>query len=232
VQAFYIPSGSMENTLHVGDRVLVNKLVYRFRDVHRGEIVVFNGDDTNFQPEVQYKTSNNPIARFFHSFASAIGVAPPGEKDFIKRVIGVAGDHVACCDKKGRVTVNGKPLDEPYLYPGNSPSDQQFSVVVPKDRIWVMGDHRAASQDSRAYIGQPGGGFVPTNKVIGRAFVKVWPPSHMGTLPVPKTFSSLAADVLDPGGGAPSVAAGVLGAVPVAWALRVRRRRRSRPVHR
>ena len=235
VQAFYIPSGSMENTLHVGDRVLVNKLVYRFRDVHRGEIVVFNGDDTNFQPEVTYKTSNNPIVRFFHSFASAIGVAPPGEKDFIKRVIGVAGDHVACCDKQGHVTVNGKPLIEPYLYPNNSPSDQQFSVVVPKDHLWVMGDHRGMSQDSRAYIGQPGGGFVPTSKVIGRAFVKVWPPSHFGTLPVPKTFRSLAADVLSPAGPAsvaPSAAAAVIGTVPVGWVLRRRRRRRAQAAHR
>jgi signal peptidase I len=229
VQAFYIPSGSMEETLRVGDRVLVNKLVYRFRSIHRGEIVVFNGDDTSFQPEVSNPPPSNPIARALRSFASALGVAPPGEKDFIKRVIGVEGDRVACCDSEGRVTVNDIPLNESYLYPNDSPSEQEFSVEVPDDYIWVMGDHRSASQDSRAYVDQPGGGFIPTRKVIGRAFVKVWPPSHMGTLGVPKTFDQEALKSLGWGAALPvDPALGVagLGLLPFAG------RRRPRPAHR
>ena len=230
VQAFYIPSGSMENTLHVGDRVLVNKLVYHFRGIHRGEVVVFNGDDTSFRQEVAIHTSKNPVVRFFRSIAGALGVAPPGEKDFIKRVIGVGGDHVACCDNQGRLTVNGIALNEPYLFPGNTPNSGHapFSVTVPAKHLWVMGDHRGNSADSRDYINQPGGGFVPTSKVIGRAFVKVWPPSHIGGLPVPKTFNSLAADVLEPTTGAPALAGGVLGAMPVGLVLRRRRRRATR----
>jgi signal peptidase I len=229
VQAFFIPSGSMENTLHVGDRVLVNKLIYRFRGIHRGEVVVFNGNDTSFRPEVTIHQYSNPVVRFFRSIAGAIGVAPAGEKDFIKRVIGVGGDHVACCDSKGRVTVNGTPLDEPYLFPGDSPNAGHgpFSVTVPKDHLWVMGDHRSNSADSREYINEPGGGFVPTDKVIGRAFVKVWPPSHIGTLPVPKTFRSIAADVLVPATQAPAVA-GVVGTVPIGLLRWRRRRRRAR----
>src|SRR3954454_13271931 len=139
VQAFYIPSESMEDTLHIGDRVLVNKLVYHTRSIHRGEIVVFNGKDTSFEnaPEVTSSTPKNPIARFFRSIGSAIGIAPPGEKDFIKRVIGVGGDHVVCCDTLHRITVNGVPLNESYLKPGVNPSDTAFDKVIPKGDLWV-----------------------------------------------------------------------------------------------
>jgi signal peptidase I len=230
VQAFYIPSESMQNTLQPGDRVLVNKLIYHFRGIHRGEVVVFDGNDTSFRPEVTVSHSKNPVVRFFRSIAGALGVAPAGEKDFIKRVIGVAGDHVACCDSHGRVTVNGTPLDEPYLYPGDSPNsgDPPFSVTVPKGHIWVEGDHRSDSADSRAYIHEPGGGFVPTSKVIGRAFVKVWPPSRIGTLAVPKTFSSIAADVLLPVNRAPALAGGVVATLPLGLYRARRRRKRAR----
>src|SRR3954454_6971698 len=181
VQAFYIPSESMEDTLKKGDRVLVNKLVYKTRSIHRGEIVVFNGKDTSFEstPEFTATHSNNPIARFFRSIGSAIGIAPPGEKDFIKRVIGVGGDHVVCCDTLHRITVNGVPLNETYLKPGVNPSDTAFDKVIPKGDLWVMGDNRSNSQDSRA------NGPIPSGKVIGRAFIKVWPFSHFGVLRVP-----------------------------------------------
>ncbi len=186
VQAFLIPSGSMENTLLVGDRVLVNKLVYDVRPVHRGEVVVFKGPPS-WAPEVSVSTPSNPVARLLRGIGSAIGAAPPGEKDFIKRVIGVAGDHVVCCDARGRITVNGVALTEPYLYPGNTPSAARFDVVVPKGRLWVMGDHRADSADSRSHLDDDNG-TIPVGNVVGRAFVRVWPGSRWGTLSVPSTF--------------------------------------------
>ena len=224
VQAFYIPSGSMEDTLRVGDRVLVNKLVYRIRDVHRGEIIVFKGPPSwQENPEFTVSQPSNPIARFFRDIGSALGVAAPSSKDFIKRVIGVGGDHVVCCDTQGRITVNGKPLTEPYLFPGVKPSEQNFDVTVPKGRLWVMGDHRDSSADSRAHLSDGEDGTIPQNDVIGRAFIKVWPPKHWGTLPVPSTFhqKGLAA-ALSPLG------LGFAGALPLTIARRRRRRRRAR----
>jgi signal peptidase I len=226
VQAFYIPSESMEDTLHVKDRVLVNKLVYHTRSIHRGEIVVFNGKDTSFEPEVSTTTPSNPIAKFFRSIGTAVGIAPPGEKDFIKRVIGVGGDHVVCCDATGHVTVNGVALNETYIKPGVKPSETTFDVTVPKGHLWVMGDNRSNSQDSRAHISDADHGFIPTHKVIGRAFIKVWPVSHFGVLHVPKTFQQKALQGLAaPFGGGPTLALGLVGALPV---LPLRRRLRAR----
>ena len=197
VQAFYIPSGSMENTLHVGDRVLVNKLIYRIRDIHRGEIVVFKGPESwQDSPEFTASTPSNPIARFFHDIGSALGVAAPSDKDFIKRVIGVGGDHVKCCDAQGRMTVNGVPLTETgYLYPGNAPSTQEFDITVPKGRLWVMGDHRANSADSRAHQNTDYGGTVSEDSVVGRAMVIAWPLGHWNSLKEPKTFASVSNSV-------------------------------------
>jgi signal peptidase I len=230
VQAFYIPSASMENTLQGGppdkhyDRVLVNKLVYRLRDVHRGEIVVFKGPKSwQDQPEFISNAPSNPIARFFHDIGSAVGVAAPSSKDFIKRVIAVSGDHVVCCDSSGRITVNNVPLTEPYIYPGAKPSDTPFDVTVPKGRLWVMGDNRAGSADSRAHM-QDQDGTIPADDVIGRAFVVVWPPSDWKTLPVPKTFhqKGLAASAI----GYVPLLGGVIATAPVALIRRRSRRRR------
>ena len=187
IQAFYIPSGSMQNTLEIGDRVLVNKLVYDFRGIHRGDIVVFSGDGT-WDPGVT-PPSNNFFARFGQSVESMFGFAQ-GQNDFIKRVIGLPGDKVACCDAQGRLTVNGVALNEKsYLYPGNPPSQTRFSVTVPANSLWVMGDHRDVSYDSRGHrYGFPGGGAIPESAVVGRAFIKIWPVSQVGILGIPSTF--------------------------------------------
>ena len=222
VQAFFIPSGSMEDTLRVGDRVLVNKLVYRIRDIHRGEIVVFKGPPSwQENPEFTYHPPSNPVAKFFHNIGSALGVAAPSSKDFIKRVVGVGGDHVVCCDVHGHITVNGVALNEPYLFPGAKPSEQNFDVIVPKGHLWVMGDHRDSSADSRSHLSDGEDGTIPTDDVVGRAFVKVWPPKHWGTLPVPSTFHQKGLAAL---AGSP-LALGFVGAVPVTL-LRRRLRRR------
>lgn len=188
VQAFYIPSGSMEDTLQIGDRVLVNKVVYHVRDIRRGDVVVFDGLDS-FTPEVVVEQPTNPAVRGLRWLGGLFGFAAPSERDFIKRVIGLPGDHVVCCDPQGRITVNGVALDEEsYLYPGDQPSDVPFDVVVPDGRLWVMGDHRSASSDSRSHLGDPGGGTVPIDKVIGRAFVVIWPFGDWRLLRVPETF--------------------------------------------
>src|SRR5215510_10239821 len=185
VQAFFIPSSSMENTLQIGDKVLVNKMIYDFRSIHRGDIVVFNGEGS-WDPVTSQATP--PLERLWNAISGLFGTAP-GVHDYIKRVIGVPGDHVACCDARGRVTVNGVPLNErSYLFPGDSPSMSTFSVTVPPGRLWVMGDHRSVSFDSRGHQQDPGNGTVPEDRVVGRAFVIVAPISRWKVLSIPATF--------------------------------------------
>ena len=185
VQAFFIPSSSMENTLEIGDKVLVNKLVYDFRSIHRGDVIVFNGDGSWDPVPAQPAPL---VSRLWDSISGLFGTAP-GVHDYIKRVIGVPGDHVACCNRLGQVTVNGVPLSEKsYLYPGDAPSEQRFSITVPAGRLWVMGDHRSVSWDSRGHMSDPGDGSIPENHVVGRAFVIVAPISRWRLLPIPATF--------------------------------------------
>jgi signal peptidase I len=199
VQAFYIPSSSMEDTLDIGDKVLVNKLVYDFRPIEPGDIIVFSGTGSWDPVPQPGGTSSNPVARLYdatlrpllHSIAGLFGTAP-GQTDYIKRVIGVPGDQVACCTAQGLMTVNGVPLHEKsYLYPGDTPGSSpattgSFSITVPPGRLWVMGDHRSVSDDSRLHRGDPGDGTIGENEVIGRAFVIVWPPSRSRILPIPR----------------------------------------------
>ena len=234
IQAFFIPSGSMENTLEINDRVLVNKLVYDVRSIHRGDIVVFNGDGS-WDPGTPPRNTNF-VVKFGQGFASMFGFGHPGDI-LIKRVIGLPGDKVACCDAQGRVTVNGVPLNEQsYLYPGDSPSESRFNIVVPPGRLWVMGDHRLISDDSRSHIGEPGGGTIPENAVVGRAFVIIWPLSRWRILPIPATFQQpqliaatapatqatdgLLSARLEPSSPALPLALGFVAAVPVTWLQR------------
>jgi len=186
VQVFSIPSGSMENTLLPGDRILVSKIVYRFRSIARGDVVVFSGAGSWDPPVV---APSNPVVRYWDDLVNAVGVAAPGT-DYVKRVIGIPGDHVACCDSQGRVTVNGVPLSEKsYIYPGDAPSQVTFSIIVPSGRLWVMGDNRADSDDSRYRPDSPGDGTIPESAVVGRAFVVIWPLSRINDIPIPTTFA-------------------------------------------
>lgn len=228
VQAFFIPSESMEETLLVKDRVLVNKLVYRFRDVHRGEIVVFNGLDS-WEPESTIPPPKNKLDSARRKISSLLGLGQPGEKDFIKRVIGVPGDVVQCCDPQGRVMVNGQPLDESYLFEDDK---QAFGpVTVPEGRLWVMGDHRGRSSDSRGHIGDENKGTIPIDRVIGRAFVIIWPLKHFQGLRVPKELEATesampASSPLDLLVTPPVL--GLAGALPISGLRLGLRRRRAR----
>ncbi len=173
LQTFYIPSPSMEHTLNVLDRVLVNKLVYDFRDPHRGEIIVFKAPQ-DWQSGTE------------------------GE-DFIKRVIGVGGDHVVCCDAQQRLIVNGHSLDEPFIYRDadgtqDPAADQPFAITVPAGRLWVMGDHRSASGDSLEHWEQSEDiteATITQKSIVGRAFTIFWPVNRATWLSVPKQFDSI-----------------------------------------
>ncbi|MFD7456652.1 MULTISPECIES: signal peptidase I [unclassified Streptomyces] len=169
LQPFQIPSGSMEPGLRIGDRVLVNKLAYRFgAEPRRGDVVVFDGSG------------------YF------------GDADYIKRVVGVGGDHVVCCDKEGRLRVNGLSVDEStFLYPGDRASSVPFDVVVPDGTVFVLGDHRSASSDSRDHLGSPGGGMIPVDEVIGRAAGIVWPVGHLTRLQRSDAYARVPASSLD-----------------------------------
>ncbi|MFE9205830.1 signal peptidase I [Micromonospora sp. NPDC007230] len=227
LQAFFIPSGSMEDTLLIGDRVLVNKVVYDVRDPARGEVVVFRGTDRWVAQEAPAPPTNF-AGKVGRTLGDLVGISRPGEKDFIKRVIGVPGDRIWCCDD-GRVVVNGVPLDERAYVSEDSPVElppnpkecrsRQFTeVVVPPGQIFVMGDHRLVSQDARCQ------GPVPIDNVVGRAFMIVWPSQRWATLPVPQTFSDLPQSNAAPAGPVPvdpDPVGGVVLILPVTAALSV-----------
>ena len=187
VQAFFIPSGSMERTLQLGDRFLVDKLTPGPRELHRGDIIVFR-DPGQWLPEREVEQDDSVRGRLRDGL-EFVGLAPSDtDEDLVKRVIGVGGDRVVCCDAEGRVSVNGVPLEEEYLYPGDPPSSVPFDVTVPAGNLWVLGDHRSFSEDSRAHQDDPRGGMVPLEDVLGRALVVVWPLDRAARLPVPATF--------------------------------------------
>ncbi|HZW44844.1 MAG TPA: signal peptidase I [Dermatophilaceae bacterium] len=193
VQAFYIPSSSMEPTLEPGDRILVNKVAVA-STVKRGDLVVFDGTRT-FAPHAA-ASSDQPSATdtVLGAMASMLSIQTD-QSDYVKRVVGLPGDHVVCCDAKGLITVNDVAVHEQYLYPGDVPSDLTFDVTVPSERVWLMGDHRSDSSDSRAHLGDPGGGMVRLNDVIGRAVAVYWPPSRASILRAPASLDRIHANV-------------------------------------
>jgi signal peptidase I len=239
VQPFYIPSQSMEQTLHgcpscAGDRILVFKPVFKVRDPHPGDVVVFKAPADWDGAGVTL--SGNPVVHAVQWFGQLIGVVPPSEKDLVKRVIAIGGQTVRCCDDNGNVQISDhgatgpwRSLTEPYIYQNSSwtkpttpgvrgPDDSRTfgPVTVPAGRLWVMGDHRNDSADSRYHCGDPGPGpncdplnsTVPVSDVIGKAVVIAWPPSRWRTLGTPKTFTAL---------GLPGL--GALPAEPAAFAV-------------
>lgn len=193
VQVFSIPSGSMETTIAIGDRVVVDKLSPWFGSKpQRGDVVVFNDPDNWLKDDPV--PNSGPVLGAVKGAFTFVGLLP-SDRDLIKRVIGVPGDVVACCDSRGRLTVNGKPLDEPYVYAGNPASRINFKVTVPAGKLWVMGDHRDVSADSRYHMTDATGGFVPEKDVVGRAVAVIWPISHWRTLPS-KSLPAAATGVL------------------------------------
>lgn len=188
LQAFVVPTGSMEHTIRKDERIVVQK----FGDVERGQVIVFEDPGGWIGASEEAGTPRGPVGQALEF----VGLLPSSAHNhLVKRVVGVPGDHVVCCDRRGRVTVNDQPLSERgYLFPGDVPSEERFDVVVPEDALWVMGDHRARSGDSRCHL-VDGTAFVPLDRVTGRAVAIVWPLSSARTLPAPDTFDS----VPDPG---------------------------------
>jgi signal peptidase I len=249
VQPFYIPSGSMEDTLLVGDKVMVNKMVYHLRPIERGDIVVFDGQGSWDAPAKSAQPDGNPVTRLYDltigrlfSWAKNLVGAAPGQVDYIKRVIGLPHDHVVCCNAHGQITVNGVPLNErSYLAPGAKASQYSFNTVVPPGRLWVMGDNRLYSSDSRLHdcgysdpettcTGYDRDGTIPEDKVVGRAFMVVWPPNRVRILGIPAVFAQPASQPVAASAAVRSapfvpLLGGIAVAIPI---MRLRRGRRFR----
>lgn len=239
-RVYSIPSGSMEQTLHgctgcTGDRVLVDKLIYDFRDPEPGDVIVFEGPEAWTENDVTVQGPSNPVVRSLQWLGSLVGLAPPNERDFVKRVVAVGGQTVQCCDDKWRVLVDDKPLDEPYVYWQNGVPDarQRFDpVVVPEGTLWVMGDNRSDSCDSRCQGGGGLRGVVPIDKVIGKVRAIVLPPDRWRGVgdhdPQAATAVAAPLSLSSPAWqqGAP-LGLGVVAAWPTLWlGRRIRRRHR------
>ncbi|HEX5401635.1 MAG TPA: signal peptidase I [Pseudonocardiaceae bacterium] len=226
-RVYVIPSGSMELTLNgsngSGDRILVDKVVYDFHDPHPGDVVVFKGPPGWDQTEFFVDSSGNPVVKWLRGLAASIGVAKPDEYDLVKRVIAVGGQTVSCCDKQNRVIVDGKPLNEPYVYwqPGRPGPAEQLHfppVTIPKGDLWVMGDNRANSDDSRYQNGGGIHGVVPVANVIGKARTIIWPPSRWRGIGDFDAQTQAVADAAPTWGTqVPATGIGVLAVLPTLW---------------
>ncbi|MDE8670323.1 signal peptidase I [Pseudarthrobacter sp. H3Y2-7] len=180
LDVYFIPSDSMEPVLEDGDRILVSRTDFDNEPIRRGDIVVFDGRGS-FAP---LNSGKGPVLDSVTAAAQWLGLAG-SDTTYVKRVIGLPGDTVICCDAGGKITVNGMALEEPYLFPGDKPSTQVFTAVVPEGRLWLLGDHRSVSADSRSLLGAPGGGMVPLSRVIGRPVQIVWPLDRFAEVPRP-----------------------------------------------
>lgn len=187
---FYIPSGSMEPLLEEDDRVLVSRTDYVFGEIRRGDVVVFDGRGSFASlGEGGLRQMLVDTAHFFGLGAS--------ETTYVKRVIGTGGDTVACCDSAGRLIINGNAIEEPYVFPMDAASEMEFEVVVPEGKLWLMGDHRSESFDSRGLLGAPGGGLVSQERVIGRATHVLWPFERFAAIPRPADYPRSAGPTLN-----------------------------------
>lgn len=194
IRSFFIPSGSMLETLQIDDRIIVNQLTPALYPIDRGDVVVFKDPGGWLGPDIAEST--NPVTVTVDWFLSAFGItAPDSKQHLVKRVIGIEGDRVICCDGAGLLTVNGSPITEPYIAPGQSPSTVEFDVTVPKNSLWVMGDNRGNSEDSRFHPDLPSKGFVSNDWVVGRAMVVSWPAKNWKWL---DNFSDVFKNVPDP----------------------------------
>lgn len=189
MDVYYIPSASMEPLFGSGDRILVSRTDFQAEPVRRGDVVVFDGRGT-FAP---LNSGNGPLQDAAAAAGHWLGITG-SDTTYIKRVIGLPGDHVVCCDDRQRLTVNGQALEEPYLYDGDAASKQKFNVIVPSGRLWLLGDHRSVSADSRSLLGAPGGGMVPLDRVIGRPVQIIWPLDRFAAVPRPAETSSTTKD--------------------------------------
>lgn len=186
VQVFSITSVSMQPVLEVGDRILVDKISPRWSPIRRGEVVVFDG----LGSFVLQAGEPSAGLEFLQDTRHRLGLARDPAAVFVKRVIGVGGDRVRCCDSLGRLEVNGVAAPEPYLFDPAKASAIAFDVTVPEGAVWLLGDHRAASSDARSRLGMPGGGMVSVSNVLGRARWQVWPWEGVGSVPVQDAWTS------------------------------------------
>lgn len=186
-QAFFVPSASMENTLLINDRILTAKISTKIGGVSRGEVIVFSDPGGWLPPGLD---SGGPTG-WVKSALTFVGLLPSDSgQDLVKRVIGVAGDHIVCCDDQGRIVLNGKSLDEPYIKPGGGTAQQKFDIIVPPDSVFVMGDNRGDSSDSRFHLAVNNGG-VPLGDIVGRAVFRIWPADRWGVIDIPNTFANI-----------------------------------------
>jgi signal peptidase I len=185
LDVYYIPSASMEPLFTAGDRILVSRTDFQSEPIRRGDVVVFDGRGS-FAP---LNSGAGPLQEALVTAGNWLGLTG-SDTTYVKRVIGLPGDNVVCCDARQRLTVNGKPIVEPYIHGGDAPSNHKFSVSVPAGRLWLLGDHRSVSADSRSLLGAPGGGMVRIDRVIGRPVQIIWPLDRFGSVVRPSTAAT------------------------------------------